>query len=94
MFQLKKKEHAHLSALTEEWKKKCTGMETKINHSMEQCRRLAQSLSDTIDELRLKISKNVEREQEVCEMQNEVNEDYFQSYLENVSIQTQCTSII
>lgn len=75
MFQLKKKEQAHLSALTEEWKKKCIEMETKLNHSMEQCHRLAQSLSDTTDELRLKICKNVEREQEVCEKQTEVNED-------------------
>jgi hypothetical protein len=72
---LKKKEQAHLSALTEEWKKKCMEMETKLNHSMEQCRRQAQLLSDTTDELRLKICKNMEREQEVCEKQNEINED-------------------
>jgi hypothetical protein len=70
MFQLKKREQAHLSVLTEEWKNKCVEMETQANRSMEQCHRLAQSLSDTIDELRQKICKNAEREQEVCEVQN------------------------
>jgi gas vesicle protein len=66
VFQLKKQEQAHLHALREEWKQRQMVMETKFNRSVEQCQRLAQSLSDTTDELREKISKNADREQEVC----------------------------
>jgi hypothetical protein len=66
VFQLKKQEQAHLHVLKEEWKKRQMVMETKFNRSVEQCQRLAQSLGDTTDELREKISKYADREQEVC----------------------------
>lgn len=66
MLQLKKQEQAHLHALREEWKQRLMVMETKFNCSVEQCQRLSQSLSNTTDELREKISKNADREQEVC----------------------------
>ncbi|PNF32420.1 hypothetical protein B7P43_G04890 [Cryptotermes secundus] len=79
---LKKKEQAHLSALTEEWKKKCVEMETKLNHSVEECHRLAQSLSDTTDELRLKICKNVEREQELSRYKEITEQEYKLKVLE------------
>ena len=66
VLQLKKQEQAELHTLREEWKQRLMVMETKFNCSVEQCQRLSQSLSNTTDELREKISKNADREQEVC----------------------------
>jgi len=66
VFQLKKQEQAHLHALREEWKQRLMVTVTEFNCNVEQCQRLSQSLSDTMDELREKISKIADREQEVC----------------------------
>jgi hypothetical protein len=68
MFQLQRKEQAHLSALSEGWKKRQMEIEKNLNCSMKQCQKLAQSLNDTADELRLKTCKNTEAEQEVSKV--------------------------
>jgi hypothetical protein len=62
---LKKTEQAHLSALIEERKKRYMEMQRKLNCSVEQCQRLAQSLSDTTYELHVKTCKNEERDREL-----------------------------
>jgi len=43
-------------------------IEKNLNCSMKQCQKLAQSLNDTADELRLKTCKNTEAEQEVSKV--------------------------
>lgn len=72
-FQLKKKEEDHLSALKEEWMKQHMEIEKNFNHNVEECQRLAQSLNDTTDELRLRTCKSAQREREVSDIYSYVN---------------------
>ncbi|PSN46071.1 hypothetical protein C0J52_02285 [Blattella germanica] len=68
--ELKKKEAAHLAALTEDWRQRRIELERNLNRNVEQCRMLAQSLNETTDELRLKTCKNAERERDLSKFQD------------------------
>ncbi|KAJ9582592.1 hypothetical protein L9F63_023051, partial [Diploptera punctata] len=63
--ELKKKEKAYLTALSEDWKQKHKNQEQKLYQNVEQCRLLAHSLDETTNELRVKTYNQNEREKEL-----------------------------
>ncbi|XP_021933732.1 centrosomal protein of 120 kDa-like isoform X3 [Zootermopsis nevadensis] len=80
--ELKKKEEAHIAALNEEWKRRHMEIEKNFNHKVEECQRLAQSLNDTTDELRLKTCKCAQREQELNRYKEIIERKYKLKVLE------------
>lgn len=76
IFQLQRKEEAHLTLLNEEWKKQRESLETKLAISIEQCKVLADNLNKTTENLKIKKIQSLEREAQLIQANEELKWHY------------------